>query len=131
LKQAIRKFLADRNSEHSKRMDGAYPTMHRKFQQVLASGIPMAMGTDVGSPGHFHRNAIWWEINSWVQLGASVDAAVIANINGAHLLNGKDSGELRVGARGDFVLCPADTLRKRPIDGRGCQGYRSGLVAAK
>lgn len=131
LRQAVQKWVGDRGSDHSKRMDAAYPTMHRKFQQALASGIPLAMGTDVGSPGQFHRNAIWWEINSWVQLGASVDAAVMANINGARVLYGQDAGELRVGARGDFVLCPADTLRKRPIDGRGCQGYRSGLVAAK
>lgn len=131
LRQAVRKWVADRDSDHTRRMDSAYPTMHRKFQQALASGIPLAMGTDVGSPAQSHRNAIWWEINSWVQLGASVDAAVMANVNGARVLYGQDAGELRVGARGDFVLCPADTLRKRPIDGRGCQGYRSGLVAAK
>lgn len=131
LKQSIHKFVADRNSDHSRRMDGAYPTMHRKFQQALASGIPLAMGTDVGSPGQFHRDAIWWEFNSWVTLGASVDAAVIASINGAKALYGAEADGLHVGARADFVLCPADTLRKRPIDGRGCQGYRSGLAAAR
>jgi len=130
VKQAVHKAIADPDGEHSKRMDAAYPTMHRKFQQALASGIPLAMGTDVGSLGQFHRDAIWWEFNSWVKLGASVDAAVIANINGAKTLYGADADGLRVGARADFVLCPADTLRKRPIDGRGCQGYRSGLTAA-
>jgi imidazolonepropionase-like amidohydrolase len=131
MKETVHKVVADRNSDHSKRMDAAYPTMHRKFQQALASGIPLAMGTDVGSPGQFHRDAIWWEFNSWVKLGASVDTAVIANINGAKLLHGAEADGLRVGARGDFVLCPSNTLRKRPIDGRGCQGYRSGLIAKK
>jgi len=130
LRQAVHKWIGDRESEHSKRMDEAYPTMHRKFQQALASGVTLAMGTDVGSPGQFHRDAIWWEFNSWVKLGASVDAAVIANLNGAKALYGAEADGLRVGARADFVLCPADTLRKRPIDGRGCQGYRSGLTAA-
>jgi imidazolonepropionase-like amidohydrolase len=106
--------------------------MHRKFQQVLASGIPLAMGTDVGSPGQFHRNAIWWEFDSWVKLGASVDAALAANtINGAKLLYGDGAAGLRAGARADFVLCPADTFRRKPIDGRGCRGFRSGLTAAK
>ena len=129
LKQAIHKAIADRNSDHSKRMDSAYPTMHRKFRQALASGIPLAMGTDVGSPGQFHRDAIWWEFDSWVKLGASVDAALAANaITGAKVLYGDGAGGLRKGGRADFVLCPADTFKRKRIDGRGCQGYRSGLT---
>jgi imidazolonepropionase-like amidohydrolase len=131
LKQAVHQAIADREGPHAKRMDAAYPTMHRKFRQALASGIPLAMGTDVGSPGQFHRDAIWWEFNSWVNLGADVDTAVMASINGARVLYGDGAGGLRVGAPADFVLCPADALRKRPIDGRGCQGYRSGLIASK
>jgi imidazolonepropionase-like amidohydrolase len=109
LKQAVHKAIADRDGQHAKRMDA----------------------TDVGSPGQFHRDAIWWEFNSWVSLGADVDTAVTASLNGAKVLYGEDAAGLRVGARADFVLCPAGTLRKRPIDGRGCQGYRSGLITAK
>jgi imidazolonepropionase-like amidohydrolase len=132
LKSAVQKFIADRDSNHTKAMDRSFPTLHRKFQQVLASGIPLAMGTDVGSPGQFHRNAIWWEFDSWVKLGASVDAALAANtINGAKLLYGDGAAGLRAGARADFVLCPADSFRRKPIDGRGCRGFRSGLTAAK
>jgi cytosine/adenosine deaminase-related metal-dependent hydrolase len=127
LRQGVRQSIADRNSEHARRMDEAYPTLHRKFQQALASKIPLAMGTDVGSPAQFHRNAIWWEIDSWVKHGASVDAAMTAAaITGAEVLYGKATAGLRQGARADFVLCPADTLERRPIDGRGCRGYRSG-----
>jgi imidazolonepropionase-like amidohydrolase len=132
LRQAVRTFIADRNSEHSKRMDAAYPTMNRKFRQLLASGVPLALGTDVGSPGQFHRNAIWWEIDAWVRHGASVEATLTAaTLNGAKVLYPPEPAGLRVGARADFVLCPADTFKRRPIDGRGCRGYRSGLTAAK
>jgi imidazolonepropionase-like amidohydrolase len=127
LRQGVRQSIADRDSEHARRMDEAYPALHRKFQQALTSRIRLAMGTDVGSPGQFHRNAIWWELDSWVKHGASVDAALsAAAINGAKVLYGEGAAGLREGARADFVLCPADTFERRPIDGRGCRGYRSG-----
>lgn len=127
LRQSVRRALADRHSAHARRMDSAYPTMHRKFQQALASAVPLAMGTDVGSPGQFHRNAIWWEIDSWVKHGATVDAALTAAaVTGASVLY-DEAGGLREGARADFVLCPAKTLERRPVDGRGCRGYRSGI----
>jgi imidazolonepropionase-like amidohydrolase len=132
LKQAVHKAIADRASQHAKRMDGAYPTMHGKFRQALASGVPLAMGTDVGSPAQFHRDAIWWEFDSWLKLGASADVAITASaLNGGRVLYGDEPVGLRVGARADFVLCPPDTFDRQPVDGRGCQGYRSGLIAAK
>jgi imidazolonepropionase-like amidohydrolase len=132
LRAGVRRATADRGSEHAKRMDGAYPTLHRKFQQLLSSGIALAMGTDVGSPGQFQRNAIWWEFDSWVKHGASVDVALTAAaITGAKVLHREDAAGLKAGARADFVLCTADTFRKKPIDGRGCRGFRSGLTAAK
>lgn len=105
LRTGIHKDIADRNSEHSRRMDGAYPTLRRKFEQLRATGLPLAAGTDAGSPGHFHRDSIWWELNAWLRHGASVDEALTAvTVNGAKVLADQRIGHLRPGARGDFLL---------------------------
>jgi hypothetical protein len=44
------KELANRDSDYAKRMATSWPTLQRKFQQLRASGIPLAAGTDAGSP---------------------------------------------------------------------------------
>jgi imidazolonepropionase-like amidohydrolase len=105
LRLGVRKSIADRNSEHSKRMDGAYPTMRRKFEQAVKSGVPLAMGTDAGSVGQFQRNAIWWEIDAWIRNGATSDQALTAaTLGGARALADDSIGKIAAGKRADFVL---------------------------
>jgi imidazolonepropionase-like amidohydrolase len=109
LRLAVRKAIADRTSEHSKRMDSAYPTMRRKFEQIRRSGVPLAMGTDAGSVGQFHRNAIWWEIESWMRNGASVNEWLSAvAVNGARVLGDSSIDSLAAGKRADFLLYSGD-----------------------
>lgn len=105
LRAGVQQDIANGTSEHSKRMDAAYPTLRRKFEQLRATGIALAAGTDAGSPGHFHRDSIWWELNAWIRYGASVDEALSAvTVNGAKVLADERVGHLRPGARGDFLL---------------------------
>jgi len=129
LRQGVRASIADRNSEHAKRMDGAWPTMHRKFEQLRTSGIPLAMGTDVGSPGQFHRDAIWWEIRSWVKHGATADEAIAAaTTGGARIVGTPGGGQIREGGAADFLLCPADVTSLRAGVERECKVTRAGVT---
>jgi cytosine/adenosine deaminase-related metal-dependent hydrolase len=105
LRASVHEAIADRTSDHSRTMDAANPTMRRKFAQLRATGIPMAAGTDAGSPAHFHRDAIWWELRAWVQNGATVNEAVRAvTVNGASALKDESIGNLSKGSRADFLL---------------------------
>jgi len=129
LRQNVRAAIADRNSEHAKRMDAALPTMHRKFGQLRASGIPLAMGTDVGSPAQFHRDAIWWEIRAWVKHGATVDEAIsAATTGGARIVGTPGGGQIREGSAADFLLCPADVTSLRAGVERECKVARAGVT---
>jgi len=132
LRAGIHKTLADRGSEHTKRMDGAYPTIRRKFEQLRAARIPLAMGTDTGSPGHFARDAIWWEIGTWMKYGATLDEALTAATQGgARVMRTNAAGVLRTGAPADFLLCPAPLA---PIAGNrapDCRVVRGGVVVSE
>lgn len=112
LREAGAKELTDTGTDYAKRMLATYPTMRRKFQQLRASGIPLAAGTDAGSPNHSHSDAIWWELRAWVEFGATPDGALKAvTVNGAKVLNRDDLGVIRPGAVGDFVLYRGDVSK--------------------
>lgn len=128
LRAGVRKSVSDRESEHSKRMDGAYPTIRRKFDQLRASGIPLAMGTDVGSPGQFHRDAIWWEIATWVKYGATLDEALsAATLGGARVMGDLPMDGIRAGSRADLLICPAP-LQITPGRSPECRVIRGGVL---
>lgn len=130
VRTAVHQAVADRDSEHSKRMDGAYPTMARKFEQAIKSGASLAMGTDVGSPGQFHRNAMAWEINAWVNHGVALtDALRYASGGGARALQDSTIGKLAVNSRADFLLCPREIWSRKPVSFKGCSVYRGGVSA--
>jgi imidazolonepropionase-like amidohydrolase len=131
LRQGVHQAIADRGSDHAQRMDGAYPTMAKKFQQALFSGVPLAMGTDAGSPGQFHRDAIWWEIDSWMKHGATMNQALqAATRGGARVLGDSSIGHLTAGARADFLICPLEILTIGPRPYRECRTFKGGMPAA-
>lgn len=112
VRAAWEKEIADRDGAHAKRMDGAYPTIRRKFQQLRESGITLAAGTDSGSPAQGHRDAIWWELRTWVDYGATPTEALKAiTVNGAKVLHDDSVGVLRAGSRADFVLYRGNVSR--------------------
>jgi imidazolonepropionase-like amidohydrolase len=112
VRAAWEKEIADRDGPHARRMDGAFPTIRRKFRQLRESGIPLAAGTDSGSPANGHREAIWWELRSWVEYGATPKQALAAvTVNGARVLRDDSVGVIRPGGRADFVLYRGDVAR--------------------
>jgi imidazolonepropionase-like amidohydrolase len=116
LRSAWHAQIADRDGAHAKRMDDAFPTIRRKFEQLRASGLTLAAGTDAGSPALGHRTAIWWELRSWVEYGATPkEALTAATVNGARALRDDSIGRLEPGARGDLLLYTGD-VSKGEID---------------
>jgi imidazolonepropionase-like amidohydrolase len=91
-----------------------YATLAAKFRQLLATGAPIAIGTDVGSADHFHAGAIWWELEAWRAFGARPRAALVAaTISAAHVLRDDRAGNLKEGSYADFVLYAGDAEKSR------------------
>lgn len=91
---------------------GAYPGLGAMFRRLLAAGVPIAAGTDVGSAAHFHAGAIWWELNAWRAFGASPRAALAgATATAARVLRDTRAGALKEDAYADFVLYAGDVER--------------------
>jgi hypothetical protein len=129
VRAAWEKEIADRDGQHARRMDGAYPTIRRKFQQLRDSGIPLAAGTDAGSPANGHRQAIWWELRSWVDYGATPKQALEAvTVNGARVLNDDSVGAIRAGNRADFVLYRGDVGRGEFDPGKVTHVAKGGVL---
>jgi imidazolonepropionase-like amidohydrolase len=104
-------FLRSRipRSEVTKEIE-RLPIMSERFRTLLRARIPMVIGSDSGSPGNFHIDAIWWELSTWVGLGADAnDAIEAATSRPARLLALPDVGSLAVGMRGDFVVLNSDS----------------------
>jgi imidazolonepropionase-like amidohydrolase len=86
-----------------------YATLRPKFRQLLASGMPVATGTDVGSAAHFQAGGIWWELEAWRAFGARPrEAITAATATAARVLRDGRAGILRRGAHADFVLYAGD-----------------------
>jgi imidazolonepropionase-like amidohydrolase len=75
----------------------------------------VALGTDAGSPGVLHGEAVVEELKLLIRAGFSLTEAVrCATVNGADLL-GLDRGRIAVGSRADFLVArgtPAQLPRK-------------------
>jgi imidazolonepropionase-like amidohydrolase len=97
----------DRTKEisYGPRWDAVPPSLPDKFRQLRAAGLQLVVGTDCGSPAHFHADSIWWEMETWRNLGVPPHEIVRAATElPARMLHQTDVGHLGVGARGDFVL---------------------------
>ena len=79
---------------------------HQLAQMALARelGVPVALGTDAGSPGVHHGMAVMAELGLLLESGYPVQEAVqCATLNGAALLGLKEIGWLKTGRSATFV----------------------------
>ena len=87
----------------------AAPTYRQKFRQLIDAGAKPVIGSDTGSLGQFHRDAVWIEMAAWARLGITPqDIFAGATVTPAEMLGVNDIGVLKTGARGDLVLYAGD-----------------------
>jgi imidazolonepropionase-like amidohydrolase len=104
----LQAFEAD---EYIAEIIAASPTFACKFMQLRDSGATLVIGTDSGSLGQFHHDAIWKEMEAWLSLGAGPDEIIEAATGiPARMLDREDIGRLAVGMRGDVLLYRGDVL---------------------
>ena len=78
------------------------------WDHALDVGVPIAMGTDAGTPFNHHRDAAT-ELERMVEHGLSPEATFeAATVNAADLLGLDDVGRLEPGARADCVVLDSD-----------------------
>jgi len=93
-----------------------WPTLAGKLRQLRSLGLPVAIGSDAGSPLNFQADSIWWELEAWRSSGVSHrEALTAATETGARVLGLTDVGRLVTGARADFVLYRGD-VERGPFD---------------
>ena len=95
-------------AEQSPEAQGARRHLEHQLDQISRArclGVPLALGTDAGSPGVRHGRGMLVEMELMGIAGYSIAETIhCAAVNGAQLLGIGRSGELRAGARADFVL---------------------------
>jgi cytosine/adenosine deaminase-related metal-dependent hydrolase len=117
------KAIAGADGARAQRM---MPSLPEKIRQLRALGMPMALGSDAGSPLQFPSGAIWWELEAWRSTGATHREALrAATDGGARVLDQgargpgqrrSEIGNLDVGSRADFVLYRGN-VEDGPFDG--------------
>ena len=107
----------------------AFPSLRTKFEQLVASEAPVAIGTDCGSPGHLHHDAIWWEVATWKSLGVPMERTLRAATEiGSALLDAEDIGSIEVGRRADLVIYDGDLFQGLPEARRVRTVLKGGVV---
>jgi len=111
------KAVAEQAADAAEKKFAANALKAQLEQVALARelGVTVALGTDSGSPGVLHGEAVVEEMKLLIRAGFSLSGAIrCATANGAALL-GLDRGRLAVGRRADFVVArgtPAQLPRK-------------------
>jgi imidazolonepropionase-like amidohydrolase len=79
--------------------------------QLFAAGCKMIMGTDSGTPGFFHRDAVWREADALVRLaGMSTNDAILAATRDAAETLRVNAGRIEPGRLADIILVKGNPL---------------------
>jgi imidazolonepropionase-like amidohydrolase len=90
------------------------PTLKRKFQQLVESGVVVLIGTDSGIPMNFHSQTTWRELDAWVnEFGVDPMTAIRAATYWPSVLMRVDSqvGTISEGKYADIIAVRGDVLR--------------------
>jgi imidazolonepropionase-like amidohydrolase len=83
---------------------------HESFELALDAGVPVAMGTDAGTPFNYHADAAE-ELELMVERGFSEEQALeAATTDAADLLGLDDVGRVSEGSRADLVVLAENPL---------------------
>ena len=79
--------------------------------QLYAAGCKIIMGTDSGTPGFFHRDAVWREADALVRLaGLSTNEAIMSATKHAAETLGVNAGRIEPGRLADIILVKGNPL---------------------
>jgi hypothetical protein len=90
------------------------PTLGRKIQQLIESGVVLLIGTDSGIPLNFHSQTTWRELDAWVNaFGINSMTAIRAATYWPSVLMkvDKDVGTISEGKYADIIAVRGDVLR--------------------
>jgi len=90
------------------------PTLKRKFEQLMESGVVLMIGTDSGIPMKFHSQSTWHELDVWVnELGYDPMLAIKAATYWPSVAMGVDQevGTISEGKYADIIAVKGDVLR--------------------
>ena len=90
------------------------PTLKRKFQQLVESGVVLLVGTDSGIPMKFHSQSTWHELDAWVNLlGVDPMTAIRGATYWPSVLMKVDNqvGTITEGKYADIIAVRGDVLR--------------------
>jgi imidazolonepropionase-like amidohydrolase len=105
-----RSFAADfKEDNYIDKAVQSYDTMPGKFQQLRDAGALFVVGSDSGSLGQFHHDAVWHELATLHEFGLTAKEAIdSATIAPAQMLKNNDIGQMTQGSYGDIVLYIGD-----------------------
>jgi imidazolonepropionase-like amidohydrolase len=91
----------------------AFEQARANLLRAWKAGVPLAMGTDAGSPLVFHGASLHHELQLWVAAGIPAETALeAATVNAAKLLRaGGRIGAIRKGLDADLLLVDGNPLR--------------------
>jgi len=90
------------------------PTLARKFNQLMESGVVLLVGTDSGIPMKFHSQSTWKELDIWVnRLGVDPMMAIKAATYwpSVAMKVDKEAGTVSVGKYADIIAVRGDVIR--------------------
>ncbi|HSF19013.1 MAG TPA: amidohydrolase family protein [Vicinamibacteria bacterium] len=83
----------------------------RAAAQLFAAGCKIIMGTDSGTPGFFHRDAVWREADALVRLaGMSPNEVILAATKHAAETLRVNAGVIQPGKLADIILVKGNPL---------------------
>ena len=102
------KAYADHSPKGSIEHDTARRTLDHQLEQLSKArdyGVPVALGTDSGSPGVLHGEAVWEEVKLLNVAGYTLEEAIFcATLNATLLLKTDLPGYLEVGMPATFIV---------------------------
>jgi hypothetical protein len=110
----VRKSMASFPLSLARRPPLNREVLKQKFNQLRQLGVPMLVGTDSGSGGHFHPQSVWLELDAFVnELGVDPMTAIhAATLLPAEVMGvQRDYGSVQAGKYADLIAVHGDPLQ--------------------
>jgi imidazolonepropionase-like amidohydrolase len=102
----------------------------KSLDQWISHGAVVGMGTDNGTPGNFHKDALWREIKVFVDHGMPANQAIMdaTRVNATNIMGMRDLGTIEVGKLADIIAVDGDPLLDISVLGRVNIVMKNGVI---